>query len=74
MDTPPANGTATLWLRKQLFEVQVTLEDPVVFDEPWSTVKRYARAPANYYVQEYACHEGNRYRIGPDGNVEVVFE
>ena len=56
------------------FEAEVTLEDPVAFERPWSTVKRYVRAPASYYVQEYACFEGNRYRIGADGNVEVVSE
>ena len=55
-------------------EVAVTLDDPIVFERPWSTVKRYARAPADYYVQEYACFEGNRYRIGADGNVEIVSE
>ena len=45
-----------------------------MFERPWSTVKRYARAPADDYVQEYACFEGNRYRIGADGNVEIVSE
>jgi hypothetical protein len=54
------------------FEVAVTLQDPVVLERPWSTVKRYARAPAHFYVQEYACFEGNRYRLGANGNVEVV--
>jgi hypothetical protein len=56
------------------FEVDVTLEDPVVFERPWSTVKRFVRAPAGEYVQEYACFEGNRYRIGADGRVEIVPE
>jgi hypothetical protein len=56
------------------FEVDVTLEDPVVFYEPWTTVKTFARAPDHYYTQEYVCLEGNRYDIGPDGSIEVLFE
>ena len=67
--------TVTMRLRKvtpDFLEVDVTLEDPVAFERPWSTVKRYARAPAHYYVQEYACFEGNRYRVGAGGNIEVV--
>ena len=52
----------------------MTLDDPVAFERPWSTVKRYARAPAHYYAQEYACFEGNRYRVGADGDVEIVTE
>lgn len=69
--------TVTMRMQKltpDYIEVEVRLDDPVAFERPWSTVKRYARAPAHYYVQEYACREGNRYRIGEDGNVEVVSE
>jgi hypothetical protein len=69
--------TVTMRLRKvtpDFLEAAVTLEDPVAFERPWTTVKRYARAPAHYYVQEYVCLEGNRYRIGAGGNVEVVSE
>jgi hypothetical protein len=55
-------------------EVAVTLDDPVAFERPWSTVKRYVRAPAHYYAQEYACFEGNRYRVGADGSVEILTE
>jgi hypothetical protein len=67
--------TVTMRLRKvtpDFLEVDVTLDDPVAFERPWSTIKRYARAPAHYYVQEYACFEGNRYRVGAGGNIEVV--
>jgi len=55
-------------------QVDVTLDDPVVFYQSWSTVKRYARAPAGEYVREFACFEGNRYRIGRNGEVEVVLD
>ena len=57
--------TVTMQMKKvtpDYLEVAVTLEDPVAFERPWSTVKRYARAPAHYYAQEYACFEGNRYQ------------
>ena len=75
----PHSDQLTVAMRMQkvtpdYMEVTVTLEDPVAFERPWSTVKRYTRAPAHYYVQEYACREGNRYRIGADGNVEVITE
>jgi len=69
--------TVTMRLKKvtpDFLEAEVTLEDPVVFERPWRTIKRYARAPAHYFVQEYACFEGNRYRIGANGNVEIVSE
>lgn len=69
--------TVTMRLTKitpDFFEADITLDDPVVFYEPWRTVKRYARAPADYYIQEYACEEGNRYREGREGSIERVFD
>ena len=48
--------------------------DPVVFEEPWQTVKRYARAPEHFSIQEFSCFEGNRYRISEDGAVEIDFQ
>jgi hypothetical protein len=69
--------TVTMRMRKltpDYLEVDVSLDDPVAFERPWTTVKRYARAPAHYYVQEYACRAGNRYRVNEQGNVEVVTE
>lgn len=69
--------TVTMRMRKltpDFLEVEVTLEDPVVFYEPWSTVKRYVRASLGDYIREFVCLEGNRYRINPDGEVEVVFD
>jgi hypothetical protein len=69
--------TATMRLRKitpDYFEVAVTLEDPVVFYEPWSTVKHFVRGPAGEYARENSCFEGNRYRISDDGALEVIIE
>jgi len=62
--------TVTMRLTKltpDFFEAEITLEDPIAFYAPWSTVKRYARAPADYYVEEYVCQEGNRYGEGASG-------
>jgi hypothetical protein len=67
--------TVTMQLEKltpDYLEVNVTLEDPVAFERPWSTVKRFVRAPPHYYIQEFACFEGNRYRVTDEGHVEVV--
>ncbi len=61
-------------LTPDFFEVDVSLDDPIVFTEPWTTVKRYVRAEPGAYLQEYACREGNRYRQGEAGNIEAVFE
>jgi hypothetical protein len=56
------------------FEAEVTLEDPIAFYEPWSTARRYVRAPAGSSVQEYACEAGNRVRATAEGTTEIVFE
>lgn len=61
-------------LTPDYFEVDVRLDDPIAFYEPWQTVKRFARAPANYYIQEYACLEGNKFREGASGDIEVVLD
>lgn len=61
-------------LTPDYIEVEVTLNDPVAFYEPWKTIKHYARAPANYSIQEYSCQEGNRYEISEDGSVQIRFD
>jgi hypothetical protein len=69
--------TVTMRMTKvtpDFFEVGITLDDPVAFYEPWQTVKRYSRAPAGSYAQEYACLDGNRHRETEDGNIEIVFQ
>jgi hypothetical protein len=40
--------------------IEVTLEDPKVYTRPWTTAGAWVRAPKDYRVFEYACHEGNR--------------
>ena len=72
-----AELTVTMRMSKltpDYLQVEVTLNDPVVFYEPWSTTKRYVRAPSDYYIREFVCFEGNRYRVGEDGAVEVITE
>jgi len=67
----------TMRMRKitpDYFEVAVSLEDPVVFSEPWSTVKHFVRGAPDEYAREFSCFEGNRYRVAPDGSVEVLIE
>ena len=38
---------------------EVTIEDPEVYDRPWTISMPLTRAPG-YEMYEYACHEGNR--------------
>jgi hypothetical protein len=61
-------------LTPDFMEVEVTLVDPIAFYEPWKTTKHYARAPADYSIQEYSCQEGNRYEVAEDGSVQIRFE
>ena len=58
-------------LTPDFFEVALTLHDPVAFTGPWSSVRRYQRAPVHYMAQEYNCFEGNRHRVNEDGTVEL---
>lgn len=38
---------------------QFTMEDPVVYRQPWTAeMKLYARPPEDR-IYEFACHEGN---------------
>ena len=40
---------------------EATIEDPNVFTRPWKiTFRVWMRAPRDYVLFEYACHEGNR--------------
>ena len=58
-------------LSPDYFEVEITLTDPVVFNSPWVTTKRYSRAPEDFYIQEFSCFEGNRYQLNEEGAVEM---
>jgi hypothetical protein len=61
-------------LTPDYMEVDVTLNDPIAFYEPWQTIKHYARAPAEFSIQEYSCSEGNRYEVTADGSVQIKFD
>ena len=42
-------------------DYEATIEDPNVFTQPWKIAYRvWQRAPPEYVLFEYACHEGNR--------------
>ena len=38
---------------------EATVEDPKAYTRPWTTAGAFVRAPEDYEVFEYACHEGN---------------
>ena len=39
--------------------VEVTVDDPKMYTQPWTAAGAYVRAPKEYQLFEYACHEGN---------------
>ena len=42
-------------------DYEATIEDPNVFTKPWKLAFRiFTRAPKDYTLFEYACHEGNK--------------
>ena len=42
-------------------DYEATIEDPNVFERPWTIAfPVWRRAPEDYVLFEYACHEGNR--------------
>ena len=41
-----------------LIDYQFTIEDPMVYTQPWTAVRQMPRLH-DYVVYEYACHEGN---------------
>ncbi len=58
-------------LTPDFFELEITLQDPLALAQPWSSVRRYQRAPAGYLAQEYNCFEGNKHRVNEDGTVDL---
>ena len=54
--------------------MEIELNDPVVFEQPWSTTRYYARLPSNEFAQAYACQAGNRFEVNAAGEIEVIFE
>jgi hypothetical protein len=50
-------------------ETTMTLVDPVVFERPWTSTKRFVRQPPDAQVREYICGENNQmdaYAPGPN--------
>ena len=46
---------------KDTIDYEATIDDPEVFAKPWKIAYRiWQRAPEEYVLFEYACHEGNR--------------
>lgn len=58
-------------LTPDFFELEIRLEDPLALSQPWTSVRRYQRAPADYLAQEYNCFEGNKHRVNEDGTVDL---
>jgi len=47
-------------------EVQTTIEDPKVMQEPWTTTNRYKRHK-DWDIEEYICTQNNRDSADPEG-------
>jgi hypothetical protein len=60
----PMSGRLTLSERfrrvdEETIDYTVTVDDPGTWTAPWTVAVTIARAPADYVMAEYACHEGN---------------
>ena len=42
-----------------VLEYQFTMDDPTVWNRPWTAMFRYDKDDEQYELVEYACHEGN---------------
>jgi hypothetical protein len=51
------------------FKAEYELHDPLALTEPWRSVRRYARAPAGSFIQEFNCFEGNQLRLNELGEL-----
>lgn len=49
---------------------EITLEDPVVLERPYTYTITYRRTPG-YEILEYVC-EDNHYTVGPDGRQVII--
>ena len=49
------------WTRidKDTIVQRMTIDDPKVFSRPWTIEKQHKLQPPEFFIVEYACHEGN---------------
>ena len=62
------------YLDADTIESVVTLTDPGALTKPWTTPRKYFRAPTDYRMLEYICLENNRNPVGPDGKTQTILE
>ncbi len=48
-------------------EVDMTLDDPVAFTQPWHVVKRFRKLPDGSRAYDYVCAENQRNVVTPSG-------
>ena len=54
----------------EILRDEITIEDPVVLEKPWTFTMSYKRIP-NYQMLEYIC-EGNRYYVDENGQQKML--
>jgi len=54
----------------EILRDEITIEDPVVLEKPWTFTMSYKRIP-NYQMLEYIC-EGNRYYVDDNGQQKML--
>jgi len=52
---------------------EFTIVDPVAFAKPWTVIKTYKRAPADFKLMPYVC-ENNRNPVGADGAIQSILQ
>lgn len=52
---------------------EFTIVDPVAFAKPWTVIKTYKRAPAEFKLMPYVC-ENNRNPTGADGSIQSIMQ
>lgn len=54
-------------------DVEVTVTNPDVLQEPWTFVRHLKRKP-DLEIQDYDCQENNRNPVGPDGRERAILQ
>src|SRR5690606_37649633 len=57
-------------LTPDMFEDQITIEDPVYLTVPWTFMYRYKRKPG-YKLYEYVCEDNRQYRDPETGGTRL---